>query len=573
MNRLPRHRQNFSLWMIQRFQSGLPKLGFIFFVLIALFTGIFMIPPTWDEYLDFSGCVGAFNYGVAVLLGNSIDLESITHDLEWYGNAFRWPAYLLWGLLSRFPVEIPEGPDSYDVFLSSLFPQAVHFVSVLYASLGLYLFWKLLEVVGVSRRTRWIGALIFATSPILISNSFWNLKEVPIGVAILFSLYVTILQSNATPGSRSRLVLFVANAASMGLILGNKFAYFPIVLILAMCFSTYSKSSNTFSERHLATKPYLLSLLTVKRWPWSWLSSLCGLLTIALLVAFVVTPQWWGLRTYPYDSIKFFANHPLVYVDYSLSLEFFLSRLSYLLTPPVLVILTLLLPSFILYKHKTKSLASSLSKPQALVLICAIAIAFFYILPILLLGRVMYGHDLRHLVWYYPLLLCCLIILLDSVIRIAPKSARKIIYGAVATSVVLYMIEFTAIYPYVNSYAGVLPVQRVKDFSATKERLIFSYYFPERTPEMLAPLLYKCSVDDRCVEQLRTYPAKDIKTSFPSNQPYLDAYVRLALQGKSPQYVIPPNMLLKEEENDRSCPGIRLEKRFPAKFTTSLSHC
>ena len=573
MNRTPRHRQNFSVWMVQRFRLSLPRLGFLFFVLIALFTGIFMIPPTWDEYLDFSGCIGAFNYGVAVLRGNSIDLESITHDLEWYGNAFRWPAYLLWGLLSRFPVEIPEGPNSYDIFLSSLFPQAVHFVSVLYASLGLYLFWKLLEVVDVTRRTRWIGALIYATSPILLSNSFWNLKEIPIGVAILFSLYVTILQSTATPGSRRRLVLFVANAASMGLILGNKFAYFPIVVLIGICSSVYTYSPIIFSERACVLSTPSFRFRPIQSWISILLFNLFLLFVSALLVAFLVTPQWWGIPTYPYDSIRFFATHPLVHVDHALSIEFFLSRLSYVLSPPIVAILLLILLSLLLYTPQAKLLASSLSKSQSFVLICGTAIASFYVLPILLSGRVMYGHDLRHLVWFYPLVLCCLIILFDRVLGITPRNARKIAATALSISFVFFLIEFIGIYPYLNSYAGLFPVERVKDFSATKERLLLSFYFPERSPEMLAPLLYQCSEDTRCVDQLKAYPPEAIKTSFPSNQPYLDAYVRLALQGKAPQYVTPPSMLLKEAKRDGSCPTISLQKRFLAKFSSRLSPC
>lgn len=46
-------------------RSKLVTFSYIVYCGSVIFAAIFLWPPTWDEFLDFSGSVGAFNHGVS----------------------------------------------------------------------------------------------------------------------------------------------------------------------------------------------------------------------------------------------------------------------------------------------------------------------------------------------------------------------------------------------------------------------------------------------------------------------------------------------------------------------------
>ena len=224
-------------------QLGLLSL-LLYFLFLSL-TAIFLIPPTWDEYLDFSGCVGAANHLLAALLGQSTDIITITHDLEWYGNAYRWPAYILWALTSGFPVKIPEGMYSYDQFLSSSFSSSIHIVAVLYSAIAIFLYAKILRRLSVSKSLYLFSIFTLALSPFWLANSFWNLKDLPVSVPMLAILYLSINKKNT---KKCKLFKAIGVAALLGTVLANKYAYAPLVFSTALMYS-YSTVSNDASCR------------------------------------------------------------------------------------------------------------------------------------------------------------------------------------------------------------------------------------------------------------------------------------------------------------------------------------
>ena len=82
-----------------------------FAIVLAIVFFLFAIPAfmlggvTWDEIFDFEGVNGAFWHGINTVKGLKPDLSTITFDLEYFGNATRWPTYFTWRFLGTTPWE------------------------------------------------------------------------------------------------------------------------------------------------------------------------------------------------------------------------------------------------------------------------------------------------------------------------------------------------------------------------------------------------------------------------------------------------------------------------------------
>ena len=92
---------------------------------------------TWDEMLDFEGVNGAFWHGLNWLKGAHPDVTTITFDLEWFGNATRWPTYLLWRTLMLLPWERITTLSRTQILLLSSYFSLNHLNAMVFALGGI----------------------------------------------------------------------------------------------------------------------------------------------------------------------------------------------------------------------------------------------------------------------------------------------------------------------------------------------------------------------------------------------------------------------------------------------------
>ena len=494
-------------------------LSLLLYFLFLSLTAIFLIPPTWDEYLDFSGCVGAANHLLAALSGHPTDIITITHDLEWYGNAYRWPAYILWALTSGFPVRIPEGIDSYDQFLSSSFSSSMHVVAALYSAIAILLYAKILRQLSVSKLLCLFSICTLALSPFWLANSFWNLKDLPVSVPILAVLYWSINKRNA---KHNKLFKSLGVAALLGTVLANKYAYAPLVFATALIYSystvcSHGSVRSSCVDRSRLTKSGILLLFV---------------LVASFVFSTVLTPQIIGNPLYPVSAIRYFASHALIQFDHHLSAQFFLSRASYLLTPALALLVSLGLigaVSYLLLRLSTKRFLFDFDSNRSIVHLFSLLSMSLYIIPISISGRVFYGPDLRHLIWLYPLILLSLTLIVDRFTNMVPYKTKRFVRLSLVGSLLLTVIEVIAIYPHYNSYLGISPVPSGELIE--QKRLVISKYNPYSAPEVQAQMLVECALNRVCAPYL-SHSASSNHTAisgltFPMNPAFVSAYSRL----------------------------------------------
>ena len=483
------------------------------------FTSIYLVPPTWDEYLDFSGCVGAANHLFAALRGQPTDITTITHDLEWYGNAYLWPAYVLWGISSGIPVKISSGIHSYDQFLASSFSSSIHIVAAFYSTLSLYFYAKILRSFSISRLLYFFAICALALSPFWLANSFWNLKDLPVSCPVLATLYLSI---NPSKTRRVFCIKSLVVAALLGTVLANKYAYFPLVILSAALYSYSLICTPLFGNAWKTIQSQLIKLGTS--------TFLVFLFSFGFSV--FLTPQVVGNPLYPLFSINYFASHPLIKSDHYLSAQFFASRASYLLTPALVLLALISLISFV----STFTLRRSINRPSsafgrktAFAHSFAWLSAALYFIPISISGRVFYGPDLRHLIWLYPLILISLVLMTDHLIIVVPHRIKRLFKFCFVITLLVTVLEVFAIYPHYYSYLGISPYHSQE--AAEQKRLILSKYNPHSTPEVQAHLFLECARNEKCAPYLSSSSMQDHPAvsglTYPINPSYVSAYVRL----------------------------------------------
>ena len=508
-------------------KTKIASLAYIVYCCFVIFAAIFLWPPTWDEFLDFSGNVGAFNHGASFLKGQSTDITTITHDLEWYGNSYRWPAYFLWAILHEFPVRIPEGRFAYDSFLAGHYSGSIHVVSALYSCLGVFFFWKLLKRLRLSFSLAFLATIIFSSSPFWLSNSVWNVKDFPVAVASVVLLYLSLYP--ATGGLKntikSKALWWITCAFVMSTILANKYAYFPLVIIYSfiISFSFVTRGSGVFVRRTGSLKLFAKILF-----------STVTLFFLSYLVSIPMVPQGFGDHRYPLESIRYFLNHPLVLYDSNQSLLFLASRLSFLITLPVLILVFVALisiPLFLYHVLVSRRYTIGLSR---FVVLLFFALPFLsYLVPIALSGRVLYGQDLRHLIWLYPSFLVLLSVIASWVLNSSSFRFKRVLLLILLLSIAVHVCEVLAIYPHFYTYKGVMPLSLESDVG--DQRLIVSHYFPGRAPELHSSLLRRCFLEPACKSILSMHeraassrpPLYFIDMDVGLNNAYFEAYLRL----------------------------------------------
>ena len=557
---------------------GLGAAGFLSYALFLSFVSLFLVSPQWDEYLDFAGCVGAANHLFAALRGHLTDISTITSDLEWYGNAFRWPAYIMWSLQKGFPVQIQGGLRSYDHFLLSGFSSSIHITAVVYAVIGVYVYSQIIAKLKINRLIGWASIFCLSLSPFWLANATWNLKDLPVAVAILVVELLSI--SLPDPGRTSlgsERQRFWIVSAMLALILANKYAYLPLVILLSFLYllsrSLYS-SLDELSSFCLKSSLPLLRFNCFRIFRNVFLQILC-----ALMLSFAFTPQVLGNPLYPLHAFDYFFRHPVVSINRAQSISFFVSRLSYLMTPSFFVLAAvscLGLWRFICSRRAWMFCTWGQVSIRN-VTVCAFFFLpiLFSVFPVLLSGRSFYGPDLRHIIWVYPPLLLFLSISADYALRSFAIRIRAVLRISILLAVLITFLELLMIVPHFYSYLGFTPFHAGQDIA--ENRLILSRYSPGRTPELHKEMFLSCARDTSCSTILTPLLGSSegrfsSSFSFPINPSFYQAYLRIGDVPSSRALFSSFGYSLAVDQSE-GCSIIEYGRHWPARFFSLLEIC
>ena len=239
---------------------------------------------TWDELFDFEGVNGAFSHGINSIRGLNPDLSTITFDLEYFGNATRWPTYLLWRLLSTTPWESFSGLSRTATILGGSYVGLNHLNAVIFGLLGIVLASLIAGQLGGRRLAVW-SSIFLALLPTWLGHSWMNSKDIPFATAYLIYTYgsVLLLVSNIR---KSRQPLFSPSSLlrllGIGLLLGSRIGSLPFIAFSECVYLLFLR------------RDYLRASLSV---------------VLGLFLAYLVTPQAWGDPIgYPIEAIRFISD-------------------------------------------------------------------------------------------------------------------------------------------------------------------------------------------------------------------------------------------------------------------------
>lgn len=265
---------------------------------------------TWDEMFDFEGVNGAFWHGINWLKGAHPDLDSITFDLEWYGNATRWPTYLLWRLLMTLPWEKVTTLSRTQIVVGSGYVGLNHLNAMVFALAGIGLSAALAWRLGGKRAGVLAGVLLLLL-PTWMGHGWMNSKDIPMAASYLtYTLGSTLLLGREGSGA-------VLRAVGIAMMAGSRVS----------------------SLAFLAVGEAVLFGLQGRRAPGRWLGSL----GLGLVLGFLLTPQAWGNPLgYPLDAMRFISERQGNNSPWN-ALQYIATNLFDLLPSPVLIGLLLLI--------------------------------------------------------------------------------------------------------------------------------------------------------------------------------------------------------------------------------------
>lgn len=345
----------------------LAALAFYMLLLVPSFS---LGGVTWDEIFDFEGVNGAFWHGISLLKGEKPDISTITFDLEYFGNATRWPTYLFWRLMNTAPWESFQALSRSAIIMSSNYIGLNHLNAAFFGFLGILITGILGLMLG-GRKLMFFGAALLLLLPTWLGHSWMNSKDIPFATSYLFytlgstflflpdrlSLQISRFQSSASQSLR---------ILGLTLLLGSRIGSASFILVTEVIYALILK------------KAYLRTPLFS--------------LAFGLIFALVLTPQAWGDPLgYPSEAIQFISNRQssssswetLIYISWHLfdSLPF--------------ALVAGLIMAFASIKHSKIT--------QRSVLPWLPIILQFMVTPILLIlgSKSLYG-ELRHIEFIYP---------------------------------------------------------------------------------------------------------------------------------------------------------------------------
>ena len=257
---------------------------------------------TWDELFDFEGVNGAFWHGINTIKGLNPDLSTITFDLEYFGNATRWPTYFFWRLLATTPWESFSGLSRTATILSGSYVGLNHLNAAIFGFLGI----ALVSLIGGQlggRRLALLSAIFMALLPTWLGHSWMNSKDIPFATSYLTYTYGSVLLlARHSQRSCSSLLgsSFLLRALGVGLLLGSRIGSLPFVVIAECVYLVLLRSA------------YLRASLSV---------------AFGLILGYLLTPQAWNDPIgYPIEAIRFIGDrqgsdsplHTLSYLTFHL---------------------------------------------------------------------------------------------------------------------------------------------------------------------------------------------------------------------------------------------------------------
>ena len=342
-------------------------LIFFFLYLLLLCHSFLVGGVTWDELFDFEGVNGAFWHGLNTLKGLNPDLSTITFDLEYFGNATRWPTYLTWRFLGTTPWESFTGLSRTASILSGSYVGLNHLNAALFGLLGI-IFVALIGLHLGGRRLAVLSSIFLLTLPTWLGHSWMNSKDIPFATSYLIYSYGSILLLSAKidkPPAKARPSAFVSRFLGIALLLGSRIGAFPFVLT---------------SE--------LVYFLLLKR---SYLRSSSALI-LGSFLAFLLTPQAWSNPIgYPIEAIRFIGDrqgspspfHTLSYIAFHL----------YETLPLLVVIGFLAFPLSVLFLTRSR---------QRLIIWMPVLLQLLIAPTLLIVGSKSLYNELRHILFIYP---------------------------------------------------------------------------------------------------------------------------------------------------------------------------
>jgi len=239
---------------------------------------------TWDELFDFEGVNGAFWHGINTIKGLNPDISTITFDLEYFGNATRWPTYFFWRLLATTPWESFSGLSRTATILSGSYVGINHLNAAIFGLLGIALVALIGGQLG-GRRLALLSGIFMALLPTWLGHSWMNSKDIPFATSYLTYTYGSVLiLARHSQSSCSSLLgsSFLLRALGVGLLLGSRIGSLPFVVIAECVYLVLLRSA------------YLRASLSV---------------AFGLILGYLLTPQAWNDPIgYPIEAIRFIGD-------------------------------------------------------------------------------------------------------------------------------------------------------------------------------------------------------------------------------------------------------------------------
>ena len=363
---------NHFLWSLRSARSLWPLfLLATTFMLLAvpafMFGGV-----TWDELFDFEGVNGAFWHGINTIKGLNPDLSTITFDLEYFGNATRWPTYFFWRLLATTPWESFSGLSRTATILSGSYVGLNHLNAAIFGFLGIALASLIGEQLG-GRRLALLSAIFLTLLPTWLGHSWMNSKDIPFATSYLIYTYGSVLlfaRHSRRPCSSLRGPSFLLRVLGVGLLLGSRIGSLPFVVITECVYLVLLRSA------------YLKASLSV---------------VFGLILGYLLTPQAWNDPIgYPIEAIRFIGDR-----QGSASPFDTLSYISFHLFESLPLLIVVGLGAFLLSLFYRSPLHKG-------VVVWTPVLLQLLIAPILLVvGSKSLYNELRHILFIYPSL--CLV--------------------------------------------------------------------------------------------------------------------------------------------------------------------
>lgn len=271
-------------------QKSEPSLRLSFFLWIGAAFVVLALPAfalggvTWDELFDFEGVNGAYWHGLNTLKGLNPDLSTITYDLEYFGNATRWPTYLAWRFLSTTPWESFLGLSRTASILGSGYVGLNHLNALIFGFLGI-LFVGLVGNCLAGRRLAVLSSVFLLLLPAWLGHSWMNSKDIPFATSYLIYTYGSTLMLKTFAGTRDKDILNhpqLWRVVGISLLLGSRIGSIPFILISESIYFYLLR------RRYLGVAPSVV---------------------VGAVLAFILTPQAWGDPFgYPLEAVGFIGG-------------------------------------------------------------------------------------------------------------------------------------------------------------------------------------------------------------------------------------------------------------------------